>query len=292
MLENFRRRRSYKRKSAPIVKPIPRENIEYVKNVKTDHETRKEAAALKTGMIVVIIMVVLVLISVVIFAVFQMKNGQSIKWAWLDEFLGRTSESKSETSDISSGGVSLVSGAEDDSYLLVLANKNNELPADFSPQITTFNNIQIDKRAVSDLSDMISAADNAGVKLTLSKGYITPDDQTGIYTQKYNEFVAAGYSKAKAEEAAVIYKSGRSDSNTGLSITFSGEDFKNSAAFAWLTQNSINYGFVLRFPENKVSKTGVEFSPNTFRYVGKENAVKMRQLSMCLEEYAVYVSAK
>ena len=35
--------------------------------------------------------------------------------------------------------------------------------------------------------------------------------------------------------------------------------------------------------------TGRDYDPTLYRYVGTQNAEKMRQLSMCLEEYAEYL---
>ena len=43
----------------------------------------------------------------------------------------------------------------------------------------------------------------------------------------------------------------------------------------WLIQNSWKYGFVLRYPTNKNSITGVGYEPWHYRYVGKEHAKKM-----------------
>ena len=43
------------------------------------------------------------------------------------------------------------------------------------------------------------------------------------------------------------------------------------------------YGYVLRYPSDKVTITQKE-SCNIFRYVGKENAQKMHNQNLCLEE--------
>ncbi|WP_278560136.1 D-alanyl-D-alanine carboxypeptidase family protein, partial [Coprobacillus cateniformis] len=45
------------------------------------------------------------------------------------------------------------------------------------------------------------------------------------------------------------------------------------------------YGFVLRYPTNKNSITGVGYEPWHYRYVGKEHAKKINELGVCLEEY-------
>ena len=51
------------------------------------------------------------------------------------------------------------------------------------------------------------------------------------------------------------------------------------------THYPANYGFILRYPENKVDITGVKFEPWHWRFVGVENAAAIRDSGLCLEEY-------
>lgn len=60
---------------------------------------------------------------------------------------------------------------------------------------------------------------------------------------------------------------------------------ENTVEQRWLIQNSWKYGFVLRYPTNKNSITGVGYEPWHYRYVGKEHAKKINELGVCLEEY-------
>mgnify|MGYP000544383197 CR=1 FL=1 len=54
-----------------------------------------------------------------------------------------------------------------------------------------------------------------------------------------------------------------------------GGDFSNSDAYKWLSDHSVDYGFVIRYPENKTEVTGIETAqPQVFRFVGVENAKK------------------
>ena len=50
-------------------------------------------------------------------------------------------------------------------------------------------------------------------------------------------------------------------------------------------EHSYEYGFILRYPADKVEVTGHEYSPTTFRYVGKEIATILRNQNLALEEY-------
>ena len=53
----------------------------------------------------------------------------------------------------------------------------------------------------------------------------------------------------------------------------------------WLINNCFNYGFILRYPENKEDITLYKFEPWHFRYVGVEVATYMYENNLCLEEY-------
>ncbi len=58
--------------------------------------------------------------------------------------------------------------------------------------------------------------------------------------------------------------------------------------YAWLHKNCHLYGFILRYPADKVRFTGIMYEQWHFRYVGVEAATEMKQLGFCLEEYIAY----
>ena len=60
-------------------------------------------------------------------------------------------------------------------------------------------------------------------------------------------------------------------------------EFVSTDVYQWLLEHSYEYGYVLRYPSDKVTITQKE-SCNIFRYVGKENAQKMHNQNLCLEE--------
>ena len=89
-----------------------------------------------------------------------------------------------------------------------------------------------------------------------------------------------------------INKPGTSEHNLGLAIDFNyvNYNFDQTKGFKWLKDNAENYGFVLRYDKEKEDITKVIYEPWHWRYVGKENAIKMNELNMCLEEYIEYLS--
>lgn len=53
----------------------------------------------------------------------------------------------------------------------------------------------------------------------------------------------------------------------------------------WLLEHAADYGFILRYPKEKEEITGIIWEPWHFRYVGVENAAKIKESGLCLEEY-------
>lgn len=86
-------------------------------------------------------------------------------------------------------------------------------------------------------------------------------------------------------------KPGHSEHHSGLAFDISTLDigltnnFKNTSAYEWLINNCFNYGFILRYPENKEDITLYKFEPWHFRYVGKEIAINIHNNNLTLEEY-------
>ena len=62
-------------------------------------------------------------------------------------------------------------------------------------------------------------------------------------------------------------------------------DLEKTALFQWMYAHCQEYGFILRYPADKESVTGVMYEPWHFRYVGKEAAAYIMENNLCLEEF-------
>lgn len=82
----------------------------------------------------------------------------------------------------------------------------------------------------------------------------------------------AGYSEYQLGTVVSLKVSGLKD-----------EEFETTEVYQWLLEHSYEYGYILRYPHDKVALTQNE-SCNIFRYVGKDNALKMHNQNLCLEE--------
>ena len=49
--------------------------------------------------------------------------------------------------------------------------------------------------------------------------------------------------------------------------------------------HSWEYGFILRYPKEKIEITGINYEPWHYRYVGMEAAKEIFEQGICLEEY-------
>lgn len=286
-----RRRKAVRRKSAPVINAIPSERIKKVTD-KPEWKKMHEVRAIRAGMLAVIfaITAVLVIAGAVIWNMVQ--KADTLEWAWLNEFLGKT-ESSEASSPSSGSEESLPEESEDFRLLLV----NADHPFTEKPSLTAFAGVEVDARITEDLSAMLEAAEAEGISLSVISGYVSVEAQEEAYLAKVQELMAAGSTRVSAETQAAALKGGCSEYHTGLTVRLAASSggsgaFTGTEAYRWLMQNSVQYGFVFRYPENKTRQTGMEFDPQALRYVGKEHAARMRQMEMCLEEYVDYLSAR
>ena len=63
------------------------------------------------------------------------------------------------------------------------------------------------------------------------------------------------------------------------------EALADTALSQWMAAHCAEYGFILRYPQDKTDITGVMFEPWHFRYVGQEAAAYMMEKELSLEEF-------
>lgn len=115
---------------------------------------------------------------------------------------------------------------------------------------------------------------------------------TGYRTKAYQQKLYDNY-KPDADEdpSEMAAKGGHSDHESGYSVDFNiyrnGESITmdGTGDYAWLAEHCAEYGFILRYPESKVSETEFAYEPWHFRFVGKAHAMYMQQNDLSLEAY-------
>ena len=182
-----------------------------------------------------------------------------------------------------------------DEWYMVLANRSSVLPGDFTvAETATVGEAVIDARIAEALRQMVNDAAAAGVKLKPTNGYRSIARQQELWDARVKTLMEGGLSQADAETKAIDYTSapGTSDHNTGLGLDIVSEDhpakdagFAETAAAQWLAEHAADYGFILRYPSDKTEATGMDYEPWHYRYVGSEQAHKIKESGLCLEEY-------
>lgn len=176
--------------------------------------------------------------------------------------------------------------------LLTLVNFENTIPKDWKVDLVQLNNGQsVDRRIYDDLIAMLQAAKSEGLNPLICSSYRTNEKQEQLYQNKVSEYLSQGYSKVEASDKAAFWvaRPGTSEHQLGLAVDIVStknqrldRSQENTVEQQWLIQNSWKYGFVLRYPTNKNSITGVGYEPWHYRYVGKEHAKKINELGVCL----------
>lgn len=182
------------------------------------------------------------------------------------------------------------SNSEQTYQLLTVVNKQNRLEKGYAPQLVDYKNLKVNALLVNDLKRMCDDAKADGIEIKVVSGYVSFDEQEKRYNAKLEEFLSnPDYTRVRAEAAAqkIEPQAGCSETQTGLLIGF---DLSDGHSAAYLERNCVNYGFVLRFPYDKEDLTHISYNKSLYRYVGVENAVKMRSYNMCLEEYSEYLT--
>lgn len=153
------------------------------------------------------------------------------------------------------------------------------------------NGMLIDYRAAHAAQEMFAQAQRDGIHtLILSSAYRSQEYQDGLFQKKLD--ADPNYGANPFKEPVSVMPWNRSEHVTGMALDITvwdhldlQEDFAQTEEYQWLIQNCWQYGFILRYPEDKEQITGVVYEPWHFRYVGKEVALEMQQSGMCLEEY-------
>ena len=173
---------------------------------------------------------------------------------------------------------------------LIVVNRWNELPEDYSVELTELSNGQkVDSRIYPYLQEMFDAARAEGIYPIVREGYRTAEEQQEILDDKIQTYIIQGYSQSRAEKTAKEWVAlpGTSEHQLGIAVDINADKSKcsNEDVYGWLAENAYKYGFILRYPMGKQEITGTSYEPWHYRYVGEEAAKEIYERGICLEEY-------
>ena len=174
---------------------------------------------------------------------------------------------------------------------LLLVNAEYPLPEDYNYgwNLTDieekYHNGQLDKIDAGVwpyMKAMVEAAWKDNVKLYVWSPYRSYDIQKMLFDNRVKK---EGGDEAKA--ALAVARPGTSEHNTGLCADFNmaSSQFESTEMFTWMCENAEDYGFILRYPNDKTDITGVMYESWHWRFVGINRAKEINKLGLTLEEY-------
>ena len=173
---------------------------------------------------------------------------------------------------------------------LILVNSDKRIPDGYVPDLLILSNgQQVDRRIYPHLQQMFDDMRKEGHRPLVRSGYRSQAEQEEILQDKYRAYLNEGHNRIVAKQLALqwVAQPGTSEHQIGIAVDIN-PDYsvtKGWGFYGWLEVNSYKYGFVKRYPADKVDITGISNEDWHYRYVGKEAAKIMYEENLCLEEY-------
>lgn len=203
--------------------------------------------------------------------------------------------SASNTNNQNQGSKALeISGNQE---MLILVNKQNGLSPNYKPDdLTKVNEYApgrdestryMRKEASDSINLMLEDVKALGLDIVITTAFRSYNLQKIIFE---NNVLKSGSIEEANKTSA---KPGESEHQTGLAADLSSSkiNYELNTSFGeldegkWISQNAWQYGFILRYQEDKVEITGYNYEPWHIRYVGKEFAKYIYENKLTLEEF-------
>lgn len=155
---------------------------------------------------------------------------------------------------------------------ILVVNKSYGLPKDYNPGVN--------EEAQAAFDEMRAAAAEEGLNIYISSGFRSYEYQQGLYERYVQR-------SGQAEADRYSARPGHSEHQTGLAFDLNtiDESFADTEEYVWVKAHCAEYGFIIRYPENGEAITGYMYEPWHIRYLGGENAIKVTESGLTLEEY-------
>lgn len=188
-----------------------------------------------------------------------------------------------------------VKNPEERPWYLVLVNDTHPMEEGYKPKLADVGNgHQVDERIADFLKEMMEDAKKAGLNPMICSSYRTVEYQQKLYNEYMGNAVKEGlnyWEALKKTKDSTAYP-GRSEHNIGLAVDIVSSSYtqldkkqEQTKEAKWLAENCYKYGFILRYPNGKTDITGIIYEPWHYRYVGVEDAKKIKEMGVTLEEY-------
>lgn len=184
---------------------------------------------------------------------------------------------------------------EEKPWYLVLVNNKNPMKDGYVPELTELEpDYSVDTRIAKAAKQMLQDAEDAGLHILICSAYRSVERQEQVFNESLEERLdrGMGYWDAFADNRLSVAEPGTSEHALGLALDLISNQYteldegqEQTKEAKWLKENCHKYGFILRYPPEKTDITGIIYEPWHYRYVGVEDATKIMELGITLEEY-------
>lgn len=175
---------------------------------------------------------------------------------------------------------------------LALVDREHSLPRDYAPQdlmpLASYGvrmlreNALLRREAAESLSRLMEAADAAGEDLIVASAYRSYGEQQELHAE-FLDFYGQ-------EADTISARPGHSEHQLGVAVDFTnaeagymvGSAFEGTSAYAWLLEHAQDHGFVQSYEEGKEEETGYQAEPWHYRYIGVEDARRLKGTELSL----------
>jgi zinc D-Ala-D-Ala carboxypeptidase len=180
--------------------------------------------------------------------------------------------------------------------LSVLVDRSHTLPPDYAPddlvslseyRVPTLGSTEmlLRRESAGHLRRMVKAAAADGEELVVASAYRSYSEQHTSYAR-----LTSIYGTDAGEMSA---RPGHSQHQLGTAVDFTNaaasyeiwDYFGDTSAYWWLRDHARQYGFVLAYPRSKEAKTGYQWEPWHYRYVGARNVERLEESGLSLQEF-------
>lgn len=178
---------------------------------------------------------------------------------------------------------------------MTLVNAENPMQEGYVPELAEVENgYSVDARIAEDLNAMLAAARADGCQPQICSAYRSVEKQVQVFNDTVNGWISQGRSFWDAYQRTTqeVALPGTSEHGIGLAVDIVSNQYAELDAkqaetmeAQWLQEHCYEYGFILRYPPEKQSLTGIIYEPWHYRYVGREMAQKIKESGLTLEEY-------
>lgn len=171
---------------------------------------------------------------------------------------------------------------------VLLCNPWHAVPDDFEIDLVKIEGKKIDRAAQQPLQQMMNACRDAGLRCVINNSYRSRQWQQNRWDLRISQRMAEGMTEeqAAARTGRSLAIPGHSEHQTGLAVDIIG----SQKMYTWLEENCWDYGFILRYPADRIDITGIIHEPWHFRYVGTELSKELQKLGLCMEEYMTWLT--